>query len=49
MDLIPFLATTLTLGTLLGIWLSRDRVRGWHGLGYSLMPFAGVGLGIVFC
>jgi len=47
-DLI-FLAATLTLGTFLGLWLSRDKVRGWLALVYALLPFAGVGLGIAFC
>ncbi|HEU4339870.1 MAG TPA: hypothetical protein VFS19_07355 [Planctomycetota bacterium] len=47
--MIPFLAATLGLGTILGLYLSRGRVFGKLALGYTLLPFAGLGLGIVFC
>jgi hypothetical protein len=48
--MVPFLVATLALGSLLGVWLSNAAaLSGKIALGLSLLPFAGFGLGIVFC
>ncbi|HKS15749.1 MAG TPA: hypothetical protein VJU16_00395 [Planctomycetota bacterium] len=45
-----FILATLTLGSLLGAWLSSATVlSGKMALGLSLVPFAGFGLGMAFC
>jgi len=45
-----FIVTTLTLGTLLGVWLSSAAaLSGKLALGLTLIPFAGLGLGVAFC
>ena len=49
MEMIPFIAATLALGTFAGLWFSRAKVYGKLALGFALLPFAGVGLGIAFC